>query len=254
MMLNSSVQGASHIKTGKECQDYSLVWEDSYQKLKIAAVSDGHGSERHFRSAIGAKLACEAAMDTLREIGSSIDAVDLKNSDLQAQISRCICSRWIQAVETDIATQGTDVGIEAYGCTLIAYLQTSRFWVSLQIGDGLCVILNRRNYFRKPIKWDDRCVCGFTTSMCDKNAANEFRFASGLKRSIPKAVFLSSDGVDGTFGCKGELYVFYWNILKSFLKDGYEKVKEDLPVTLSHFSEVGSRDDMSLAIIINKIK
>lgn len=254
MILNSSVQGSSHIKADKECQDYSLVWEDPTHKIRIAVVSDGHGSDRHFRSATGAKFACKVTLEILREIAHTINSNEISNPDVHNQISRCICTRWTQAVEEDIASNTEDADVTAYGCTLIAYLQTPKFWFALQIGDGLFVVLNRHNYFRQPIKCDERCVCGFTTSMCDKNAASEFRYASGLRRSRPKAAFLSSDGVDGTFGCNSELNVFYWNILQSLRKDGLEKVKQDLPTTLSHFSEVGSRDDMSLAIVINKTK
>lgn len=248
MILNSSVQGASHIESGKECQDYSLVWEDPCRKIRIAVVSDGHGSERHFRSALGSKFACESAIEVLKEV--AVADVSFDQYSLY-QIARCICSHWSQMVNSDIEAHNQKVGIEAYGCTLIAYIQTPKFWLALQIGDGLFVMLNRRRYFRQPIKKDEKCVCGYTTSMCDTNAASEFRFAFGLKRSIPKAVFLCSDGVDGTFGSGGNLYVFYWNILKCLRKDGIDAVKRDLPTTLSHFSEVGSKDDMSLALIVN---
>lgn len=248
MILNSSVLGASHIESSKECQDYSLVWEDPPRKIKIAVVSDGHGSERHFRSAIGSQIACESAIEVLKEI--AVADVSFDHNSLN-QIARCICSHWSQLVNSDIEARGKKVRIEAYGCTLIAYVQTPKFWLALQIGDGRFVMLNRRGYFRQPIKEDEKCVCGYTTSMCDSNAASEFRFVFGLKRSIPKAVFLCSDGVDGTFGSGGNLYVFYWNILKSLRKDGIDAVKRDLPTTLSHFSEVGSKDDMSLALIVN---
>ncbi len=242
------MQGASHIESGKECQDHSMVWEDPLLKIRIAAVSDGHGGDRYFRSAIGSRFACEAALDVLRNIAESHIVID---QDKLNQIARCICSRWISMVEEDIDFREEKTGIEAYGCTLIAYVQTPNFWLALQIGDGLFVMLNRRRYFRQPITGDDRCVCGYTTSMCDANAASEFRFAYGIKRTIPKAVFICSDGVDGTFGSGGNLYVFYWNILKSLRKDGYSTVRKELPTTLSHFSEVGSKDDMSLAVIVN---
>lgn len=242
------MRGTSHIEGGKECQDHSLVWEDLSRKIRIAVVSDGHGSKRHFRSALGSQFACESALVVLKEVACADVSF---NHDSLNQIARCICSRWIQMVNDDIDTNDHKAGIEAYGCTLIAYVQTSKFWLTLQIGDGLFVMLNRRRYFRQPIKEDEKCVCGYTTSMCDTNAASEFRFAFGLKRSIPKAVFLCSDGVDGTFGCGGNLYAFYWNILKCLRKDGIDAIKRDLPITLSHFSEIGSKDDMSIALIVN---
>lgn len=253
MILNSTVQGASHVLSSRECQDFSLVWEDPSDHIRIAAVSDGHGSERHFRSAIGSKTACEVAVDVLRQMAVDVDYRNIDNSGIKEQVARCICSRWTEKILEDIAAKSGYAGIEVYGCTLVAYLQTPKFWFALQIGDGRCVILNRRNYFRQPIEWDERCVCGFTTSMCDKNAASEFRFACGKRRSIPKAVFLCSDGVDGTFGERGNLYVFYHNILRSLRKDGFVNVVRDLPTALSHFSEVGSKDDMSLAVVVNSL-
>lgn len=56
--LNFSCQGASHIASGKVCQDYSYskVYENGNA---MAIVCDGHGGKRYFRSDIGAKIAAE---------------------------------------------------------------------------------------------------------------------------------------------------------------------------------------------------
>ena len=43
-----SVRGASHEDSGTPCQDSARVLITD--KLAVAAVSDGHGSEKHFRS------------------------------------------------------------------------------------------------------------------------------------------------------------------------------------------------------------
>lgn len=50
-------------------------------------------------------------------------------------------------------------------------------------------------------------------------------------------------------GRKGQFLRLY--SYAPMVSDDVNAVKRDLPTTLSHFSEVGSKDDMSLAIIVN---
>ena len=49
--------GASHIKKGTVCQDYSASMETDYYKL--AVISDGHGGADYFRSDRGSRFAVE---------------------------------------------------------------------------------------------------------------------------------------------------------------------------------------------------
>lgn len=93
-------------------------------------------------------------------------------------------------------------------------------------------------------------MLNMTTSLCDEDAANEFRFAFGDAESTPKAVFLCSDGIDGTFGFGDLLYGFYENIMKSIDNDGIETVTAQLPKVLSHYSREVSKDDMSIAFVL----
>ena len=55
-----SVRGASHEDSGTPCQDSARVLITD--KLAVAAVSDGHGSEKHFRSASGSEMAARVAL------------------------------------------------------------------------------------------------------------------------------------------------------------------------------------------------
>ena len=244
---NQTVKGASHADAGKECQDASLSWRD--EKLSILIVSDGHSGEKHNNSAIGAALACQIAMDHLREFCCNVEGEWLIHNpdDTIRRLYTSILVEWVHK----ISERGDDADVVSYGCTLIAYVQTKHFWLALQIGDGRCVMLDKAGEWNQPVPWDDRCILNMTTSLCDENAANEFRFAYGDVESIPKAVFLCSDGIDGTFGSGDLLYGFYANILKSIADDGIETVTSQLPEVLSHFSMSVSRDDMSIAFILN---
>ncbi|MDE6031565.1 MAG: protein phosphatase 2C domain-containing protein, partial [Oscillospiraceae bacterium] len=58
-----SVRGASHEDAGEVCQDSTRFF--IADGLAVAAVSDGHGSEKHFRSASGSEMATRVAIRSL---------------------------------------------------------------------------------------------------------------------------------------------------------------------------------------------
>ena len=106
---------------------------------------------------------------------------------------------------------------KTYGCTLMAYVQTSDYWFAFQIGDGKCVSLTQNADIlecNKPIPWDERCFLNKTTSLCDSQAIDEFRYCFQGDGSFPIAVFLGSDGIDDTYGDEEGLYNFYIELYK----------------------------------------
>ena len=64
IVFNKHHIGASHINKGAPCEDFSASFIDNL--MAIAVISDGHGDKNCFRSAKGAQIACEAAIDVLR--------------------------------------------------------------------------------------------------------------------------------------------------------------------------------------------
>jgi hypothetical protein len=89
-----------------------------------------------------------------------------------------------------------------------------------------------------------------TTSLCDPDAATEFRFCSGDKASTPVAIFLGSDGIDNSWGTEEALHNFYIEVLKHCTSA--EDVTRDLAESLPQLSQAGSQDDMSVAAIVDK--
>lgn len=55
-----SIRGASHEDAAEVCQDSARIY--IAQDFAVAAVSDGHGSEKHFRSAAGSEMATRVAI------------------------------------------------------------------------------------------------------------------------------------------------------------------------------------------------
>ena len=143
---------------------------------------------------------------------------------------------------------------QAYGCTLITYAQTNNYWFSFQIGDGKCVVFEENGNWKEPIPTDDNCIGNITTSLCQSNAIDSFRYCySGEKN--PATVFLSSDGIDDSYSMK-DLSFFYKLIIQEFVNSGFDKTYEQIKMSLPIISKKGSQDDMSLAGVIdfNKAK
>lgn len=209
--------------------------------MAILAVADGHGGDPYPNSATGARLVCDVALNMLREFCTRTLS---KPGDAEIErLCHSIVANWTIAVNADARGD-----VQSYGCTLIAFAITPAFWVAVQIGDGRLCLLNHRGKWRQPVPWDDRCILNLTTSMANEDAALSFRHSCGVRR--PKAVVLCSDGVDGTFGSGKLLYNFYTRILRSVYDEGFAQVRAQLPHVLSHYSAVGSRDDMSLALLL----
>ena len=99
----------------------------------------------------------------------------------------------------------------------------------------------------EPVLWDDDCFLNKTTSICQADAIERFRYTFEGDGKFPLAVFLGSDGIDDTFTDGEPLYNFYIGVLQGIFMDGDASVEEDLKKNLPVYSTRGSRDDMSVA-------
>jgi len=166
---------------------------------------------------------------------------------------------------------------KTYGCTLMAYVQTKDFWFAFHIGDGKFVALDNidgKLVCSQPIPWDERCFLNKTTSMCDSNAIERFRYCYQGDGHFPLAVFLGSDGLDDSYGDGDNLYNFYIEVFKLYIINLYsrskgnnrnkkkfsnhmnffrakDKTENALKNDLPQISKLGSKDDMSVAVILD---
>lgn len=269
--------GASHIKEGKVCQDYAL--SGKVRDYAYAIVCDGHGGNKYFRSDRGSRFAAEQVQVAIREFMKSlsdkslhgkkvVDTIRNKPDVYLNQLSANFIYRWREAIAEDYQHEPfteaemailspkelTDIQTEegwvsAYGTTLIAAVRTNNFWFGLQIGDGKCVTVNTAGEYEQPIPWDEKCFLNQTTSLCDEQALNRFRYYFS-KEDLPIAIFVASDGVDDTFGTDEALHGFYKTVLQLFSEKGMTEGVAELQNYLPQLSEKGSRDDISIAGIL----
>lgn len=139
-----------------------------------------------------------------------------------------------------------------YGCTLMAYVCTPKYWFAFHLGDGKMISFDEEAQWKEPVLWDDRCFLNRTTSICDADALNEFRYTYQGDGGFPIAVFLGSDGIDDSFGEEKNLANFYVQVAKSLVTDGYEATCADVKDTLPVLSKRGSQDDMSVACVYDE--
>lgn len=182
------------------------------------------------------------------------------NSEILKDAQTCSITEWEQQhVEQKYLDEFTnslssDEGKleKIYGCTLMAFVMTNDYWFAFQIGDGKMVFFNLGEHGMEDnqyIPWDDKCFLNKTTSICDSDAASEFRFAYCGDGTFPEAVFLGSDGIDDTYGDGDRLSDFYIRIYKEIATSSPKQVKKTLASDLPIISKMGSQDDMSVACI-----
>lgn len=273
--FSSTETGYNHIKNSKVCEDASDFYDD--ERMHICVVADGHGSDNYPRTDRGAKFAVDAAIHCIIDFAENADPEQVLDDEQQGfpllmQLAKAILNEWYLAVETDysrhpiveeelfkvsdkykrryLSEKADERHPEkAYGCTLIAYAVTQDYSFGLQIGDGKCVVIDRYGKFSEPIPWDENCQLNVTTSICDADAIEEFRFS--ISSQTPTAVFCGSDGIDDSYANSEELYALYRSILKIHVEHGKEvgqkEIKEYLPV----LTKKGSGDDVSIGVIID---
>lgn len=269
--FHCSEQGYNHIKVGKVNQDCS--GSTVHGKAAIAVVADGHGSDNYPRTDRGSRFAVSAAMNAVQEF---IDAVYDNQIDISGswesyleQLAKSILAKWHNQVEDDVSYepfcdeelekvsekyktryQSPRYHAKAYGTTLILACITPDFWFGMQIGDGKCVVVTQNGEIIEPIPWDDDCQQNVTTSICDNDAINEFRFY--FSKELPAAVFMGSDGVDDSYASSEELHELYRSVLVIFAENGAEVGEKEISEYLPVISRKGSGDDISVAGLVDE--
>lgn len=265
-----SEQGYNHIKSGKVCQDSSGHYADN--SMAVVVVADGHGSDNYPRTDRGSNFAVEATITAIKEFvktaeASAIDISEDSDSYLE-QLAKNILANWYAAVDADLEKypfseeelskvsdkykkkymSGQRLE-KAYGTTLIAACQTNHYWFGLQIGDGKCVCISQDGSMYEPIPWDEDCQANITTSICDSEAIEEFRYC--FMTECPVATLMGTDGIDDSYANSEEMYVLYRSILAIFAEHGCETGKNEIQSFLPGLSRKGSGDDVSIAGILS---
>ena len=151
MAISATVTGAAHRRAGIGSQD-AIQWEPHEQRRGrwlAMAVADGHGSAKHYRSDVGAKLAVEVVLKILAAVPISAAPAQVARyvsnvlaTDILRSWQQCIQADWTEAqkafslsdwkgLPVPTGAQNAKEGsiYQQYGTTLLAVLATNEYLV-----------------------------------------------------------------------------------------------------------------------------
>src|SRR5581483_11072443 len=178
-IIGETVRGASHLRAGKPNQDAILqVRESSVGLPLILWISDGHGSDKCFRSDRGSRFAVgvgtELMRETLNDKRSDSDVSQVE-SGVRESLPVEFARRWKKIVETDLEREpltkdgaGARQAVEshpslAYGATTLTVALTQSSVIYLQLGDGEIITVSESGEVSKPLPEDERLLANETT-------------------------------------------------------------------------------------------
>jgi hypothetical protein len=265
LALTATQRGAAHELNGLPNQDAVAVLQIEGDGL-VAAVADGHGHHRHFRSRRGSELAVAIAGQAGEELAARLDnfeAAGQIESDVLATLVPAVTSRWRAAVSEDLAEEPFTIAEEearafgddpliAYGTTLLLAITWRNWLVLAQIGDGdiVCVLPDGRALLAVP---GDPSLDGRqTTSLCGPRADQEFRAAAVNTAITPLlGVLIATDGFGNAQLAEPWPDAVAGELAELIGDGGPEALAEQVPLWASHCaSGDGSGDDTTVALLI----
>ena len=270
-VIISAVRGAAHESSGAPMQDAAGYGGNPDTGVFVAAVADGHGHPRHFRSDRGSNFAMKVAVSEAREFAMRIDGLHDKNPGNQSsaveRLARSILvpeivQRWHSEVNVDLTERpfsekerrraGGDVPVFAYGTTLLMALVAGSTLALCQIGDGDIIVIRPDGAVDRPVPDDPSNDGRFTSSMCQLNAVEAFRCTVLDLSDCPVAgVFLATDGF-GNAQVADPWYPAVGRDLLAFSQaHGVTWMRAQMPVWAARCaSSEGSGDDVALALLL----
>lgn len=266
-VLAATERGASHEAANMPNQDaeQSTRLEGLGEGAVVAAVSDGHGNRRHFRSDRGSRLAVDVACQCSEDLADRLEALDDADSIHRfaaTTLAPTILGRWISSVDADVERDPISIGgasleeptsdapVIAYGSTLVMAVAWERWVLLAQIGDGDVVALGSKVWSPVP---EDPTLDGLrTTSLCQPNALGAFRFAV-IDRSACDltGLLLATDGFANAQAADPWEPAVGADIVEMIRTRGVDWVGEQLPEWVARCaSSEGSADDTTVVLLV----
>jgi hypothetical protein len=264
-----SAIGAAHVRDGRPNEDavaHQLTQLPGGPGLLVAAVADGHGDARYFRSDRGSKLAVAAGISAMQDWAATMpgDPGEIKLSARRALVPSVV-ARWNAAVAADMTRDEftaaeramlADLRLPpptAYGSTLLIGAFTAEYAVFAQIGDGSVVGVWPDGRWVSPVPGDSRLDGTHTTSLCQADAAASFRV--GVVRFAARPLYAALLATDGYGNAQAE---DRWQagVAADVARFGLEHDQDWFSAQVPDWaaqcaSSAGSGDDVTIALVIN---
>ena len=262
-----TARGAAHDARGLPNQDSAESLAIGRAGGIVVAVADGHGHDRHFRSAAGSRLAARTACAVVE--GLTADAGEEpwrpeRAAALRDRLPGAIVARWRESVALDIAAHpytaaelaalervgdGPDI---PYGSTLLVAVIADGWLVCAQIGDGDMLAVQPDGGAWSPVRGDDLLDGYRTTSLCQPAAVSAFRTAAhDLRATSLLALLLSTDGYGNAQAEEPWQPVVARDIAQLAARHDHGWFAGQLPAWAERCaSAAGSADDTTIALLL----
>ncbi len=268
-VFGASVQGASHIRNGRECQDsLKKVVKDS--GAVILSVADGHGSDSCPYSRNGSFSAVNVFCKIMEDYLDTYDGqpemlFTFLKREGDTKIAQEIEAEWKRRIlrlhtrckrEMPFDEKGNkdrEAVYKLYGSTLLGLVITEDFLFAFQLGDGDIVKVSESGVYNV-IEADK--ILGTETHSISK--AEAWKKAITLIRrreeneQLPVMYMLSSDGLSNSYKNDEEFQktcMDYYALLKEYC---VKAVSGQLKTWLQETSEMGSGDDITALFAYEK--
>jgi hypothetical protein len=209
-LVTGSACGRSHLSRDRPSEDAVAHRQIAAIGGIVVAVADGHGHDRHFRSATGSAFAVQVACQVADEL--AVESSRLRRRSTPAEriaekLPSAVLGAWRAEVDRDVSAHpfreqeqsALDVdgdGPEVpYGSTLLVAMVTASWLVCAQIGDGDLVAVEPDGGYSCPVPGDAALDGLRTTSLCQPSALGSFRIGVRDLTAEPlAALLLATDG------------------------------------------------------------
>lgn len=265
-VITGTARGLTHVALHLPNQDSAGSGRIALTKGVVAAVADGHGASRHFRSATGSMLAVRSALAVVSEL--TADAAEPWNAEraetLSGQLPQAIVTRWRELVARHLASHpyapeeaaamklARDGQKIPYGSTLLVALIVGDWLVCGQIGDGDMLAVRPDGGAWFPVSGDDRLDGHHTTSLCQAGAVSSFRTAAHDLRTEPLlALLLGTDGYGNAQAAGRWQPAVARELAESAAAHDHDWFRRQVPLWAERCaSGHGSGDDTTIALLL----
>jgi hypothetical protein len=255
LVTGQTVCGASHRRRRVGNQD-AMGWSNVGAGGIAVAVADGHGSPASYRSADGADAAVTIALGALEEFAGVWPAFDPRaEADAMAFFRAELVVRWRRAVAAHLAGHPleSDSGAppwSVYGSTVVCTLATTTYVLCVQLGDGDILIVTDNDDVTRPWPKDCRLLGVETTSLAGTDAEDDVCvLLQPVSNTDPALLLLSTDGYANSFREDAGFLRVGGDLLRMLRQRGLAEVECDLESWLNETSELGSGDDITIAMV-----
>lgn len=283
-VFGTSVQGASHIRIKRPCQDSSTFRNQNYQDknrkkisevyagldkdVYILSVADGHGSESCPYSKTGSQIAVNVFCDLMAEFclkyKDNMESLrTYLNREADTKIAKAIDTDWKKRVlnrhklklaqdnETFIVAdeKAKEAVYKLYGTTLLGLVITREFSFAFQLGDGDISYVDLNGV--KPVLEMEKILGVETHSLSKRDAWKNVSTRvvnRETEEQLPFMYMLTTDGMANSYISEKEFHKSCHEYFEMIREHGSKIVEEHLPEWLSETSAMGCGDDISVVI------